>query len=218
MKVYAASSKLRTRQRENFSYRLDAEYLYRKDRLKTRISIPQEQGLTTWQSELNNQRFVKSDFYLSGGMRLRVSRFRFNLGLKANHLQTTLQEADFEGEKTQNTYLEPQLSLRYKLGKKQGVNLSYAKRFQTTNPYLLNKNPIVQGLQMVSKGFSAFDQISSESYEVGYNYGEWNDVFNFDVTMRYNVDHDYFTNKMQIEQDYTYVEHIKSQNRSEERR
>lgn len=212
MEVYAVSSNLRTRQNDNLSYRLDAEYLYRKDRLKTRISIPQRQGLPAWMSELNNQNFTRADFYLSGGMRLRISRFRFNLGLKANHLQTTLQEVDFEGKKTQNTYLEPQLSLRYKLGEKQGINLSYTKRFQSTNPYLLNRNPIVQGLQMVSKGFSAFDQISSESYEAGYTYGKWNDVFNFDFTMRYNVDHDYFTSKMQIEQDYTYVEHIKSQN------
>jgi len=212
MEVYAVGSHLRTRQNKNLSYSLNAGYLHRKDRLKTLIGIPQGEGLPTWQNELNNQRFTKADLYLSGRLGLRISRFRFSINLKANHLQTTLKEVDFESQNTQNTYFEPQLSLRYKLGKKQGVNLSYAKRFQTTNPYLLNKNPIVQGLQMVSKGFSAFDQISSESYEVGYNYGEWNDVFNFDVTMRYNVDHDYFTSKMQIEQDYTYVEHIKSQN------
>lgn len=212
MEVYAVNSSLRTKQNKNLSYSLNAGYLHRKDRLETLIGIPQGQGFLTWQSELNNQRFTKADLYLSGGMGLRVSRFRFNLGLKANHLQTTLQEVGFESQKTQNTYLEPRLGLRYKIDKKQGVNLNYSKRFQSTNPYLLNKNPIVQGLQMVSKGFSAFDHISSESYEAGYTYGEWNDVFNFGVAMRYDVDHDYFTSKMQIEQDYTYIEHIKGQN------
>lgn len=212
MEVYAVGSNLRTKQNENLSYSLDAGFLQRKDRLETLVGIQQGQGVPTLQSELNSQSFSKADLYLSGGMRLRVSRFRFNFGLKANHLQTTLQEVGFESQSTKNTYLEPRLSLRYKIDEKQGVNLSYAKRFQSTNAYLLNKNPIILGLQAVSKGYSAFDHIPSESYEVGYTYGKWNDVFNFDITMQYDVDHDYFTSKMQIEQDYTYIEHIKGQN------
>jgi len=212
MKVYAVNSNLRTRQNKNLSYSLNAGYLHRKDQLETLIKISQGESLPIWHNELNNQNFTKADVYFSSGIGLRISRFRISLGLKANHLRTTLQDDDVESQKTQNTYLEPRLSLRYKIDEKQGINLGYSKRFQSASPYLLNKNPVVQGLQMVSKGFDAFDQISSESYEAEYTYGEWNDVFNLDVVMQYDLDHDYFTSKMQIEQDYIYLEHIKGHN------
>lgn len=212
MQLFAWNSNYVFNQTQELSYSISTGFLQRQDQLNSQVFISPLDNTSSWSSTLNNQEFIKNEMYLSGNIKYRLQKFRFSVGLKAQHLITSLQELTLTKEKKNNSYLQPNLNVTYRFKEKQSIDLSYSKSYHTTDAYMLNRNPIIVGLQSLTKGFSEFKHLSSDSYSLRYSYGKWTDAFNLNSSLSYELDHDYFSNKIYIEQDYSYMEQVLARN------
>lgn len=181
---------------------------YRKDNLKTALSLLEDDTVLNTPSGYQNQSIYQvNDLYFKSKYRFKISNFTLIGKLNVHQLFNTLENNGLS--KSQNPFfINPSIGLDWEINDKNKITSSYS--YNTSNARLLDvySDFVLTGFRSFSKGTGNFNQLQASGFIFNYQLGNWSDRFFANTFVMYSKNHDFFSTNTIIEQNFTQSEKI----------
>lgn len=187
---------------------------YRKNGLDTQFSVFQGDSLVVSPNEFQNQtQYAVNDLYLKSKYIFEISIFKLTGKVNFHQLFNRLQNGD-QASRQNPFFINPSLNLKWDIDAKNSLSTEYS--FNTQNAGILDvyDNFVLTGFRSFSKGTGHFDQLKASDLSVYYQLGNWEDRFFANATLVYRKDHDFYSTRTIIQQNFIQSEKIKIKNKT----
>lgn len=181
---------------------------YRKDHLTTAFSLLENNTvLHTPNGYQNQSTYQVNDLYFKSKYRFKIADFALIGKLHAHQLFNTL-KIDGVSKNQHPFFINPSIGLDWEINDKNKIITSYA--YNTSNAKLLDvyNNYTLTSFRSFSKGTGDFNQLEASSLVFNYQLGNWSDRFFANTFVMFSKNHDFFSTKTIVEQNYTQSEKI----------
>ena len=155
----------------------------------------------------NNVTYSTNDLYLKSKYRFKFQTIAFLTSLNFHQLNNTLDKN--ENSQIQNIFfINPKLGFDWEINEKNKIQTSYS--FNTTNSTIFEVygDYINTSFRTFEKGSDTFNQFNSSSIQFNHEYGNWGDKFFMNTYISYVKNYDFFSNRLDLYQNYSLSEKI----------
>lgn len=153
-------------------------------------------------------RYRTWDMFFKSRYQVSWNQFDFVGQMDAHKLDNALQSVD-SGDQLQIVYVvNPNLNLRWTPNERNRVSGRYSFATRDAGLTDLYPNFLHLGLRNFNRGSGEFTQLDMTNATLSYRYSGYRDRFIANFVLGYNKDHDFFTNRMIIAQNYQLNERI----------
>ncbi len=180
---------------------------FRKDGLFTSLLLKENStALETPNEYQNNLLYTTHDLYFNTKYKIVLKGFALTGKLDFHQLYNQIEEE--KKTKQRPFFITPKIGLEWKINKKNKVLASYT--YNTTNAEVLDvyNKYILTSFTSFSKGTGGFNQLTASSAIFNYQLGNWGNQFFANVFVLYNRNHDFFSTKSFITQNYSQYDKI----------
>jgi len=180
---------------------------FRKDGLFTSLLLKENNTTLESPSEYqNNLLYTTNDLYFNTKYRIVLKDFALTSKLDFHQLYNQIEEENTT--KQQSFFITPKIGLEWKINKKNKLLASYT--YNTTNAEILDvyNKYILTSFTSFSKGTGDFNQLTASSAIFNYQLGSWGHQFFVNTFILYNKNHDFFSTKSFITQNYSQSDKI----------
>lgn len=187
---------------------------YRKDQLESTFQLIDENEIRIEPEDFQNlTNYEVLDFYAKGDYLYKLGE---NLNLtgkiEAHQLMNSLENINQVNQNQDFFYLQPQLGIRWKLNDQNTLLGSYT--YSTNNASIIDVYPnnILTNFRGFIRGFGKPTQLNSSNYILNYRLGNFGDKFFANASVNYIQNHDFFSNRSFIQQEFQINEKILIEN------
>ncbi|TXE19233.1 TonB-dependent receptor [Psychroflexus gondwanensis] len=187
---------------------------YRKDQLESTFQLIDENEIRIEPEDFQNlTNYEVLDFYAKGDYLYKLGE---NLNLtgkiEAHQLMNSLENINQVNQNQDFFYLQPQLGIRWKLNDQNTLLGSYT--YSTNNASIIDVYPnnILTNFRGFILGFGKPTQLNSSNYILNYRLGNFGDKFFANASVNYIQNHDFFSNRSFIQQEFQINEKILIEN------
>ena len=181
---------------------------YRIDKLFTTFSLLEDETIIGQPSGYKNKTsYQVNNLYLKSKYRLKIEDFGLTGKLDFHKLFNQLENNQISSN--QNPFfINPSIGLDWKINDNNKIITSYS--YNTTNAQVLDvySDFVLTGFRSFSKGTGGFNQLDASNLIFNYQLGNWNDRFFANTFILYSKNHDFFSSKNIVEQNYIQNEKI----------
>ena len=178
-------------------------YTFRKDNLFSQLFLEEEGGAVAPVDFNNNSIYQTNDFYATSKYIRKISNLSLigNLNLHQYHNKLLLDGLRTNIEKP--FFLNPGVRMEWDINKRNTFYSSFS--YNVTNAGILDLYDgfLLTSYRNFSKGTGELEQTDASNFNVGYRLGNWNDLFFAGTSFSYTRRHEYFSNNIDIQPDYT---------------
>jgi len=213
MQFAGVNLKLLDRKENNNLLELEIGNEYRKDRMVTNFSLLENNNVIEnpedFQNDLN---YAVNDLYFRANYRLSFKKIDLFGKLSFHQLFNELKNLN-ENISQKPFFINPKLGLKYSINSNNTISSSYTYNSTNANVLQVFNNNTLTSYRTFSKGFGNFKQLNSSTFFLNYQLGNWANRFFANTILIYNKNHDFFSTRSIIEQNYTQSEKILIKNR-----
>ncbi|MGB5941595.1 MAG: carboxypeptidase-like regulatory domain-containing protein [Leeuwenhoekiella sp.] len=181
---------------------------YRKDELDTRFSLLDGNTLAQRPGGFQNQTsYAVNDLYAKASYRWEIAKFALTGKLELHQFFNSLNYEGFDGGETP-FFANPSLGLDWKITAKNKIRTSYS--FNTTNAQILDvyDEAVLTGFRSFQSGTGTFNQLNASTLLLNHELGEWTDRFFANTFVFYTKNHDFFSTRSVVKQNYALSEKV----------
>lgn len=210
MYFYGAEAEYKNRKENKDLLEAVVGTTYRKDELFTSFQlIDDEQNSVLPEGFQNETEYTVLDMYSKAKYLLKLKE-NFNLTgkVEAHQLVNSLQNINQEAQQQELFYLQPQLNMRWEINHKNTLISNYS--YSTNNASIIDvyQNNVLTNFRGFNRGFAQPTQLNASSYMLMYRLGNFGDKFFANASINYIQNHDFFSNRSFIQQEFQINEKI----------
>ncbi|MEJ8802800.1 hypothetical protein, partial [Pontibacter sp. H249] len=151
--------------------------------------------------------YLSSNLYFKSKYRLNFKSISLIGELNFHHLINHLKLGEF-GYSQSPSFINPSVGLDWRINEKNKLITTYS--FNTTNAGVLDvhDNFILTGIRSFNKGTGNFNQFNASSVLLNYQHGGWSNQFLVNSSLLYSKNHDFFSSKSFVNQNFSLSEKI----------
>jgi len=214
MDFYGTEIEYKNRKENKNLIEVVAGATYRKDQLESTFQLIDENEIRIEPEDFQNlTNYEVLDFYAKGDYLYKLGE---NLNLtgkiEAHQLMNSLENINQVNQNQDFFYLQPQLGIRWKLNDQNTLLGSYT--YSTNNASIIDVYPnnILTNFRGFIRGFGKPTQLNSSNYILNYRLGNFGDKFFANASVNYIQNHDFFSNRSFIQQEFQINEKILIEN------
>jgi len=183
---------------------------HRQDRLNSVFELTEENDNRLRPDGFQNlTEYRVTDIYAKGKYLYKVGdQLNITGNLEAHQLLNTLQNSNEVKQQQDLFYIQPQLGARWKFNDDNSLLGSYTYSTNNTSIIEVYENNILTNFRGFSQGFGEPTQLNASNYLLMYRLGNFGDKFFANATVNYSMNHDFFTTRSIIQQDYQISEQV----------
>ena len=181
---------------------------YRKDKLQTVFSILNDRTVLNFPKGYQNEtNYNVNDLYFKGKYEYKLNHIKLIGKAELHQLSNTL-ETKTNTSSQAPFFISPSVGFIWKINKKNSINSSYSYNVSNSKVLDVYSDYNLTSFRSFNKGTGAFNQLASSSLSLSYQLGNWSDRFFSNFHVFYTKNHDFFTNNIFLNQNYTQSEKI----------
>ncbi len=183
----------------------------RKDNLQTQFGLLQPYFSPS--AYYNGLRYRSNNAYVQLKYLLAVhKKIRLGSGVEIQYLSNKISEP-FATRQQQQLLINPRLRAEYQISSNNRIVVSYGFSRKNASVLEVSSGYINTGLRSFSRGIADFAQLASSEVSVYHNYSNWSKRFFISNQADYVTNHDYFSIKSLLTQNYSLSDRILVKNR-----
>jgi len=192
---------------------LKAGYTSRKDILTSQLLLEERNNFSAPENFGNEVTYETNDLYLNSKYVHKFNKLSITGNLDFHLFYNRIAFEARESSSECPFYINPKLKLEWTINSKNKIY--YSNSYTITNATILDvpDNFILTGYRSFSKGIGAIDQTDASNFNLGYNLGNWDNLFLVHTSFNYIHSHNYFSNSSIIDPNYTLASKILIKNR-----
>lgn len=211
MTFYGTEAEYKKRKKNKQLIELVTGLTYRKDNLSSSFQIRDETENEIFlpQDFQNQTQYNVFDAYADATYLYPITEdLNLTGNLSAHQLVNSLTQNNLKQENQSLFYLQPNLNLRWKLDTKNMLIANYA--YSTNNASIIEvyQNNILTNFRGFNRGIAEPTQLNASNYLLTYRLGNFGDNFFANASINYIQNHDFFSSRTILEQDYQISEKI----------
>lgn len=190
-----------------------AGYTSRKDNLVSQLFLEKENNVITPEKYANNTIYEKNDLYFTSKYIQKLNKLSVIGNLDFHQFYNRLANEGKKLSTKSQFFINPKLKLEWRINSKNKLFSSYS--YNVTNARILDlyNNFILTGYRSFLKGTGAIDQTDASNLNIGYKFGNWDNLFLATTSLNYTSSHNYFSNNLIIDPNFSLASKILIKNK-----
>ncbi|MFT7442181.1 MAG: hypothetical protein ACI9Q3_000545 [Maribacter sp.] len=181
---------------------------FRKDNLHTTYSLLENENvLEKPENHQNKTNYLTNNTYLKTKYRYKIKDFAVVGKLDFHQLYNRL-ETELETKDETPFFVNPNIGFNLKINDRNKIISSYSYNFRNAGILDVYNNFVVTGFRSFNKGTGNFNQLNSSNFVFNYQLGNWSERFFANTFLIHTKNHDFFSTKAIITQNYAQSENI----------
>jgi len=210
MHFYGAEAEFKNRKANQDLFEAIVGTTYRRDQLQTTFQLQDEAQQSIQLVGFQNQmEYNVLDVYAKTKYLYKIKEnLNFNTSLAAHQLINNLQNINQEEQKQDLFYVQPQLGMRWEIDNSNLLTSNYSYSTNNASAIDVYQNNVLRSFRGFDRGFAEPTQLNASSYMLMYRLGNFGDKFFANVMVNYIQNHDFFSNRSIVQQEFQINERI----------
>lgn len=180
--------------------------LYRKDLLRTRFSLLEENSvIDVPEGFQNNTLYILSDNFFESKYSVEAKNLSLFTKIDFHYLLTSIQNNNLKNSRSL-FYVNPTLGLNWKIDSENKILTSFSLNRRNAKIFDVNNGFIANNFRLFSRGTGNFNQINGSTLLFNYQLGNWVNRFFGYSSFIYIKENDFFSTNTTINQDFILTE------------
>ncbi|ALU75191.1 TonB-dependent receptor [Tenacibaculum finnmarkense] len=175
---------------------------FREDKLTSDLSLLENTNVISMPVLYQNKTIYRvNDLYIKSRYFYAFKKIKLSGELNVHQVFNSLQNAHTI-KKKQPFFVNPKIEFNWAINNSNKISSYYS--YNKTNASIIDvySNYLVTGFRSFSKGINDLNQLDSSNLRLNYTLGNWSDRFFANISMFYNVNHNFFSSNINLNQNY----------------
>ena len=181
---------------------------YREDELTSNLSLLESTNVISAPVGYQNKTTYRvNDLYFKSKYLYKFKKIKLSGELNFHQVFNFLQNENTIKEQ-KPFFINPKIGFSWVINNRNKISSYYS--YNKTNASIIDVyiNYLLTGFRSFSKGINELNQLNTSNLRFNYNLGNWNDRFFANISMFYNVNHDFFSSNVNLNQNYVQVNKV----------
>ncbi|WP_299120691.1 carboxypeptidase-like regulatory domain-containing protein [uncultured Tenacibaculum sp.] len=208
MQFAGVSAHLLNRNKNGNLLELQLGNKFRGDKISSSFFLQEDANIISTPVDYQNKTTYRvNDLYFKSKYLYKLKKIKLSGELNFHQVFNFLQNVTSVKEQTP-FFINPKIGFSWTINDRNKFSSYYS--YNKTNAGILDvySNYLLTGFRTFSRGINQLNQLSTSNLRFNYNLGNWSDRFFANVSMFYNVNHDFYSSNVNLNQNYVQLNKV----------
>ncbi|WP_275316073.1 carboxypeptidase-like regulatory domain-containing protein [Tenacibaculum bernardetii] len=208
MQFAGVSAHLLNRKKNGSLLELQLGNKFRGDELTSNLSLLENTNVISTPVGYQNKTIYRvNDLYLKSKYLYKLKKINFLGELNFHQILNFLKNENTTKEQ-KPFFINPKIGVSWAINDRNKISSYYSYNKTNTSIIDVYSNYLLTDFRSFSRGINELNQLSTSNLRFNYNLGNWSDRFFANISMFYNVNHDFFSSDINLSQNYVQVNKV----------